>query len=138
MNTFALKIVTPEGVVYEDDVLEVLLPSTSGQIGILPGHIPLISRLQAGEIVVKKTGGDTSLAASSGFVEVRPGNQVYVVVDTAERAEHIDATRAQAAYERAQELLKQAQSVEDVQFALVQAKIEKELARLGVAKKYRP
>jgi F-type H+-transporting ATPase subunit epsilon len=137
MNSLKLKIVTPDGVVYEDEVEEVVLPTVSGQIGVLPNHIPLISRLKSGEIEIRKNGTAIGIAVSTGFLEIRPNNEVYIVADTAERSEHIDLARAEAAHKRAQELLTQQQNMEDVQFVALQIKIEKELARLGVARKYR-
>ena len=132
-----LKIVTPDGVVYEDSVDEVVLPTTTGQIGVLPNHTAMVSRLTAGEIEVKKKGESVGIAVSTGFLEIRPGNEIYIVADTAERAEHIDLERAEAAHRRAEELLRQEHNIEDIEFAKVQAQIEKEFARLGVAKKYR-
>ncbi len=132
-----LKIVTPDGIVYEDSVDEVVLPTVSGQIAILSNHIPMISRLKAGEITVKKGDVDHGIAVSTGFLEMRPNNELYIVADTAERAEHIDIERAEKAHARAQELLLQQHNLEDVEFVRVQAEVEKSLARLGVARRHR-
>jgi F-type H+-transporting ATPase subunit epsilon len=132
------KLVTPDGVTYEDDaVTEVILPSSTGQIGVLPKHIPLVSILMPGEIVVKKTDHEVSLAVSGGVIEVRPNDEVYVMADTAERAEHIDLSRAEAAKKRAEELLKRENAAADVDFARLQAVIERETARMRVGKKYK-
>ena len=64
-----LEIVTPEARVYEDTVDSVVLPTTSGEINILPGHIPLVTEIQAGEIIVSKSGSGQSLAISKEFHE---------------------------------------------------------------------
>ena len=77
------------------------------------------------------------LAVSQGVLEVRSGNKVVVLTDTAERAEHIDLDVAEAARARAEEVMKGMKNVEDVDFARVQASLEREMARLRVGKKYR-
>lgn len=131
------KIVTPFGVTYNDNIQNVTIPTESGQVTIHENHIQMISILKPGELVVRKDDHDVTLSISGGMLEVRQTGEVYVIADTAERAEDIDVERAEAARARAEELLKQKQDMEDVEFAKIQAKIEKELARLSVAKKYR-
>lgn len=132
-----LKIVTPDGVTYESEIEQVSVPTQKGEITILPKHIPLISVLKAGEIRIVKQGEEIDLAVSTGVLEVRPNNEVYILADSAERAESIDLERAEASRKRAEELMAQKQSLEDVEFARLQAKMEKELARLRIGKKYR-
>lgn len=132
-----LKIVTPDGSTYESEVDQVSVPTQTGEITVLPHHIPLVSVLKAGEIRIVKNNEEVILAVSTGVLEVRPNSEVYVLADTAERAEHIDLERAEASRKRAEELLQQKQSLEDVEFARLQAKMEKELVRLRVGKKYR-
>lgn len=131
------KIVTPDGVIYEDAVDQISLPTKSGEITVLAHHIPLISVIRSGEIRIQKQNQEVVLAVSSGVLEVRENNEVIVIADTAERAEHIDLERAEAARLRAQELLKQEIFEDDMQFALLQAKMEKELARIRIGKKYK-
>lgn len=131
------KIVTPDGIIYEDAVDQVSLPTKSGEITVLPHHIPLISVIRSGEIRIQKQNEETALSVSSGVLEVRENNELIVIADTAERAEHIDLERAETARKRAEELLKQEVFEDDKQFALLQAKMEKELARIRVGKKYK-
>ena len=132
------KIVTPTGITYADDTVEeVIIPTTTGQISVLTNHIPLVSILAPGELIVKKAGQEIIMSVSGGLVEIRPGNELYIIADSAERAEHIDLSRAEEARKRAEELMKQEQSVDGVEFAKLQAKMEKELARLRVGRKYR-
>ncbi len=131
------KIVTPDGIIYEDVVDQVSLPTKSGEITVLPHHIPLISVIRSGEIRIQKQNEETALAVSSGVLEVRENNEIIVIADTAERAEHIDLERAETARKRAEELLKQEVFEDDRQFALLQAQMEKELARIRVGKKYK-
>lgn len=138
MPTIKFKIVTPERIVYEDTVDEVVVPTVEGEIAILPNHIPLISILQAGELRIKKGNEEKIIAVSSGFVQVNK-NEVVILADTAEHAEEIDEKRAQEAHERAKKLLEEAKNIEEVDYTNLAAKLEKELARLKVArkKKYR-
>lgn len=131
------KIVTPDGVIYHDDIEQVTVPTTSGEITILPKHIPLVSVLKAGELVVQKDGRRLGLSVSGGIIEMQPGDKLIIMADTAERAEHIDITRAEEARKRAEELLKQKENVADVDFARIQANLERELVRIKVAKKYK-
>ncbi|KKW42492.1 MAG: F0F1 ATP synthase subunit epsilon [Candidatus Magasanikbacteria bacterium GW2011_GWA2_56_11] len=131
------KLVTPDGIVYDDAIDQVSIPTAAGEITVLPRHIPLVSIISAGELRLKKDGAEIPLVVSGGVLEIRPGSQLYVLADTAERAEHIDMERAEAARARAEELMKQKEQMADVDFARLQAKMEKELARLRVGRKYR-
>ncbi len=131
------RIVTPDGVIYEDDIEKVSIPTTTGDIMVLENHVPLLSLLKAGEMVIYKADHTVSLAISQGMLEVHHDHTVSVLADTAERAEHIDISRAEEARKRAEALLTEQEHVADVDFARLQAKMEKELARISVGKKYR-
>lgn len=131
------QIITPERVVFSDEVEQVSLPTRDGEITVLPHHIPLVTILQSGELHYKKGGDDFFVAVSGGFAEVRDGGQTLAVLaDTAEHAHEIDITRAEQARERAVKLMSEAHR-EDVDYAALQSKLEKELARLRVGNKYR-
>lgn len=135
-----LKIVTPESVVYEDKVDSVSLMTETGEITILPNHVPIVAMLRAGEMRIKRDGEEHFLVASTGFVEVRPGNQIVILADSAERAEDLELEKIEEAKERAQKLLLEKRGVDDVAFANAAAMMERELARHRVAtkrKKYR-
>ncbi|MFA6553347.1 MAG: F0F1 ATP synthase subunit epsilon [Patescibacteria group bacterium] len=129
------QITTPERVVFEDEVDEITLPTQQGEIGILPHHIPLVSLLSAGEIRIKKGSEIIYMAVSGGFIQVKP-KQVTVLADTAEREEEIDEQRAEEARRAARELLT-TKRADATDFAAVSAKLEKELARLKVARRRR-
>jgi len=136
MKDLKLKIVTPEKILFEEKVSQVSITTIMGEITILPNHIPLVSQLASGEIIVKKNGDEEDLMAiSGGFVEVLP-DQVVILADTAERAEDIDEERAEEARKQAEEVLKTKASDAEA-FAMFSAKIEKEMARLKVARKYK-
>lgn len=131
------KLVTPEGVRYDDQAHSVSIPTEDGEVTILPRHNVLISVLKAGEIEIVKPDGTATLAISHGILEVRQDNNVYVMADTAEYAADIDVDRAEEARKRAEELLASAESESNVEYARIQAQIEKELARIHVGNKYR-
>ncbi len=132
MAVLKLDIVTAERVVYSAEVEEVIAPGVEGQLGILPHHAPLMTILQAGELVVKKGGQEEILAISGGFLEVRP-DHVIILADQAERAEEIDAARAEAARKRAEERLKQRPAGVDETRA--EAALRRALVRLQVAER---
>ncbi len=132
-----LKIVTPDGVMYNSEADKVSIPTRDGGITVYPDHIPLVSVLEPGEISVHKEDYNVNMAVSTGVLEVRPDSKLYILADTAERAEEIDVEQAKKARQRAKEMLEQKKNQEDVDFARLQSKIEKEAARIKVGKKYR-
>jgi len=132
MSSLKLDIVTAERIVYSEDVDAVIAPGAEGQLGILPHHAPLMTILQAGELVVRKGGEEDSLAISGGFLEVRP-DRVIVLADSAERAEEIDTERAEAAKNRAEERLTEKTAETDVD--RIEASLRRAMARLTVAEK---
>jgi F-type H+-transporting ATPase subunit epsilon len=126
-----LEVITPERKVYEDDVDMVVAPASEGYVGILPHHIPLFTTLGPGEFKVKKGGVEEVLAVFGGFMDVR-ADRVVVLTDAAEPAEEIDATRAQEARERAQQVLAAGPaSAADEQRA--RAELQRALVRLRVS-----
>ena len=131
------KIVTPEKTIYENEILQVSIPTTSGEITVLPNHIPLVSVLAAGELRIKDKDGEHHLAVSGGFLEVRGKNEVIILADHAERVEEIDLQKAEEAKQRAEEQMKNIKNVQDVDYARLQAAIDREVNKLKIAKKYR-
>lgn len=131
------KIVTPEKTVVEEEIYQALLPIEGGEITVLPNHIPYIGSLQAGEILLRHemNGEETSLATSGGFIEFHD-NTLVVLADTAERAEEIDLARAEEAQQRAQAIMAERVRVDDEEYARVAAALEKEMARVRVARKH--
>ncbi len=130
-------IVTAERLVFSDQVDEVVAPGTEGELGILPHHAPLMTMLKPGEVKLRKGTEEIFMAVSGGFLEVRP-DHVIILADAAERADEIDAARAEAAKKRAQERL--AMSASDIDKAHAEAALRRAIARLDVAekrKKYR-
>ena len=134
-GTLRLEIVTPESRAYSDDVELVLLPAVEGEMGIYPQHIPLITQLKPGELVVTKDGKQFALAVGEGFVEVT-GTKVSVLVDMALNESEIDENAAEQAIKRAEARLKE-DNVGSEESALVQAAIAKSMAQLHVKRRRR-
>jgi F-type H+-transporting ATPase subunit epsilon len=131
------KIVTPEKVIYENEIFQVSIPTMSGEITILPNHIPLVSVLKAGELKIKDRNGEHNLAVSGGFLEVRGNNEIVILADHAERVADIDLQKAEEARQRAEEQMKNIKNTQDVDYAKLQAVIDREVNKLKIAKKYR-
>lgn len=135
MATLHLEIVTPEARAYSDDVELVVLPAVEGEMGVYPQHIPLITQLKPGELVVTKDGKKIHLAIGEGFVEVT-GTKVSVLVDMALTEADIDENAAEEAIKRAEARLKEG-NVGNEEAALVQAAIAKSMAQLHVKRRRR-
>jgi len=132
METIKCEIVTVERLVYEDQVDSVTAPAVKGEIQILPEHAPLITALSAGELVVAKSGETEHFAIGGGYLEVL-ANKVTVMADTAERADEIDEARAQAARERAEQMLHERPPTSE-DYAAIEGALRRSLARLQVAR----
>lgn len=134
-----IKIVTPKGVIYDKRAVSITLPTNSGVITVLDDHQPLVSLLTAGEIAIKEEGEDTEtlLSVSTGIIEVQPESIIYIMADTAESAEDIDINRAEEAMKRTKEELEKKDTLEDMDFAKLEALIEKEMARIQVGNKFK-
>lgn len=133
MSSLKIDIVTAERVVYSAEADIVIAPGVEGQLGILPHHAPLMTILQAGELVVRRGGEEDSLAISGGFLEVRP-DRVIVLADQAERAEEIDIARAEAARKRAEQRLADRRAP-GIDAARAELALRRAVARLTVAEK---
>ncbi len=130
-NKIRLDVVTPYGLVLSEDVDELTATGTEGEFGVLPGHVPFITTLNIGMLVIKKDGQTVFVFVSSGYAEVT-FDKVVVLADSAERAEDIDVDRAVAARQRAEDRLKQAEKID---FARATAAIERATIRIQTAEK---
>jgi F-type H+-transporting ATPase subunit epsilon len=131
--TIKLEIVTPEAKTFSEDVDMVTLTGIDGEMGILPQHMPLMTQLVSGEILVKKGGDNFLLAVGEGFVQVT-GEKISILTDMAIRAENIDEAAAEEARKRAEERLAQKLTEEDA--AMVQASLLNALAQLKVKRRH--
>jgi F-type H+-transporting ATPase subunit epsilon len=133
-DTLRLEIVTPEGVAFTEDVVMVTLPSVEGQLGIYPQHVPLITELVPGELIVHGSGPDRFLAVGSGLVDIS-ADRVGIVTDMAVAAEHIDEAKVEDARRRAEARL--AERISDEEIASVNASLARSLAQLQVRRRRR-
>lgn len=136
MATLTYKILTPERLVMEGEAVSVSVMTESGEITVLPGHIPLATLLKAGEMRVRDAqGNETLLAVSTGLFEVKEKNEIVVLADTAERSDELELAAIEEAKKKAEEALLNARNREDVSLADAAAHLERELARYRVALK---
>ncbi len=130
MKTIEVSVVTPDGAVVETDVEMVSVKAVSGELGILPGHIPLVAPLTISAVRLKNGNNTDKVAVSGGFVEVRP-DKVTILAQAAELATSIDVDRARAAKERAERRLQQAKT-DDVDFKRAEMALKRAINRLDV------
>ena len=128
-----LEMVTPYRKILSEQVDEVVAPGTVGEFGLLPGHTPMLTTLDIGELSYKQDGKIFHVAVNWGYVEVEE-DTVTVLVETAEAADQIDLEQAKAALSRAEEALKTLDS-EDKQFKIMEAALERAVIRIQVAGK---
>jgi len=131
VSTFLLEVATPEKLVVRNDASEAQIPGSEGMLGILPGHAPLISEIDSGELTYVMDGKRHVLAIAKGWVEISH-DKVRVLVDSCEAPDQIDLTRAEEALKRANERLLSPKQDLDLARALNAAK--RAQARLAVAR----
>lgn len=131
---FHLEIISPDGIIYKDDIQELSLPTTKGEITILPNHIPLYAKLTEGEAKIKKGGKTQIIALLGGMVEIGR-EKVSIITDYAIRAESIELARAQEAKKRAEETIKSKK--EEVDYTIADRDLKKSILELKVAQKYK-
>ncbi len=136
MATLKLEIVTPEKVAFSDDVDGVVIPGVEGEMGVLPMHIPLMTMINPGELVVSKGQDKKYLAVGEGFVTIDQ-TSVKVLTDMAIEWEAIDESAAEAAVKRAQDAMARKHELGGEESAAVQAALSKSLAQLRVKRRHR-
>jgi F-type H+-transporting ATPase subunit epsilon len=133
-ETLKLEIVTPEAIVFSEDVEMVTLLSAEGELGILPGHVGLMTQLIPGEMIVGRGGHDEFLAVGEGLVEVT-GKRVAILTDMAIAADRIDEAKVEEARQRAEARLRE--KISDAEVATVNASLARSLAQLRVRRRRR-
>jgi|SRR5690625_1340564 len=131
MKTLTVSVVTPDGPVLEDEYEMVSCKAETGELGILPGHIPLVAPLTISALRLKKDGNEDLVAISGGFIEVRP-DKVTVLSPSAERANDIDIERALAAKERAEKRLAEMKDIDEIR---ARTSLQRAINRVEVAKR---
>jgi F-type H+-transporting ATPase subunit epsilon len=123
-----LEIVTPQGLVFSEEVDEVAATGSEGEFGVLPGHVPFVTTLKIGMLTCKKGSEAKYFFVNWGYAEVG-AEKVMILADSAERSEDIDLDRAAAAKKRAEERLKH---IENVDFARAEAALERAVTRAQI------
>jgi F-type H+-transporting ATPase subunit epsilon len=131
-STLKLEIITTDATAYSEDVDMVTIPGVEGQMGVFPQHVPLMTQMVPGEIIVRKDGRDYFLAVGEGLVEVT-ADHVSVLTDLAIAAEKIDEAKVEEARQRAEARLSEKLSDEEV--ASVNASLTRSLAQLHVKRR---
>jgi F-type H+-transporting ATPase subunit epsilon len=130
MAKLQVELVTAEGRVLSEEADFVKAPGLAGELGVLPHHIPLMTPLRTGEVLVRNGGEEQYLFVAGGFLQVLP-DKVVILADAAERAEDIDEARAEEARRRAQQLMEQKADTADA--AEAAAALERAMFRIRIA-----
>jgi len=136
MATLHLEIVTSERTVFEGEVDQVTVPGGDGVMGVLANHAPVLSTLRPGELRIRRGSRVEEYAVGGGFVDIHD-NKVIILADSAERADEIDAARAEAARKRAEEALRGAVVGKDDLFRTT-VDLRRSQVRLTVSRRYNP
>lgn len=135
MTTIHLEVITPERVVFSDDVDFIVVPGFEGELTILPDHIPLFTKLKTGEMRIKKGSKEIYLAVTEGFLEVEPGSKINILADYAVRSEEVEVAKAEEAKKRAEEAMREKKSETDL--VMAEAELRKALLELKVARRHK-
>ncbi|HWH71634.1 MAG TPA: ATP synthase F1 subunit epsilon [Candidatus Sulfotelmatobacter sp.] len=134
VNTLQLQIIIPDKTVYSEQVDMVTLPGVEGQMGIYPQHVPLMTQMVPGELIVRKDGREQFLAVGEGLVEIT-GDHVAILTDMAVAAEHIDEAAVEEARQRAEARLRE--KISDEEVASINSAMARSLAQLHVKRRHR-
>jgi F-type H+-transporting ATPase subunit epsilon len=137
MATLHLEIVTAEKTIFAGEVDQVTVPGGGGVMGVLANHAPVLSTLKPGELRIKIGNTVEEYAIGGGFIDIN-NNKVTILADSAERADEIDASRAEAARKRAEEILRTQPPSDKVDLFKLESAIRRSQVRLNVARKYNP
>ena len=129
-----LTIATPLRTVYENNIDQLTVTTTAGEITVLPNHVPLVVPLVVGQVMVKHGKDEIYHAIDGGILEIRHDNTAVILSDRSENATDIDVARAEAALDRAKTFMETKRHAEDVDYARLERDIAKELNRVKVGK----
>ncbi len=130
------EIVSQDRLVFEGEADIVIVPGSLGEMGIMPGHAPLLSTLELGVIRVKSGEQEDIFTVTGGFIEVQP-DIVTIMADAAENVEDIDVKRAEEAMERASQLLKKELPTDPDKYLRIEAALKRSTLRLKIVEQYR-
>src|SRR5580692_4245246 len=131
-----LEIVTPEARVYSDTIDSVVIPTVEGEIGILPGHIPLLTQVGYGELRVTKGSATQLLAVGGGFAQI-VADKISILAESAITEEKNDETAVEKAMQRAEEALKGKDSMDPAEIERLESFVRSSVAQLGLKRRRR-
>ncbi|MBN1264583.1 MAG: ATP synthase F1 subunit epsilon [Anaerolineales bacterium] len=134
--TLRCEIATQDKLLFQGDVDIVVAPTTLGELGILPNHTPLLTKLDYGVLKIRHGGIEELFTVSGGVLEARP-DMVIVLADVGEHIDEIDYERAEAARRRAEDLLKQIPSRNTEEYLAVEAALRRSMLRLEAVQRFR-
>lgn len=130
--TLHIRIITPENIVLDQDVDEVVLPTTSGEIAVLPNHVPVVTQIAPGVMLVKSHGKEDPIAIDGGFVQITD-KDITILADFATHARDISVAKAEEAKRAAEKALQEKKS--DVDFAAAEAEFRRAILELKAAQR---
>jgi F-type H+-transporting ATPase subunit epsilon len=131
-----LEIVTPEARVYSDTIDSVVIPTVEGEIGVLPGHIPLLAQVGYGELRVTKGGATQLLAVGGGFAQIS-ADKISILAESAINEEKIDEHAVEAAMKRAEEALKGQDSLDPAEIERLESFVRSSVVQLDIKRRRR-
>lgn len=134
MMNLDFKIITPEKIVFKEEVDEIVVPTRSGEIAILPNHVNLLTQISPGELIVKMGSTTQSIAITGGFMEVSD-NKINILADYAIKSQDIEISKVAEAKKRAEKIMQEKTSEKD--FKIAQGELLKSLLELKVATKHK-
>lgn len=134
MAKLQIQVITQEQLLTEMAAESITLPASEGEITVLPGHLPLFSKLKPGNVIIRDDAESHVLAVWGGFVDIA-ADRVVIMADTAVRAEEIDESKAEAARRKAEELMKK--NLSKVEFLQAEASLRKALLELKTVKRWK-
>lgn len=129
-----LEIITPEKVVYKDEVSEIIAPTVNGEISIFPNHVNLLTQISPGELIAKKGNNSQHIAITGGFLEIQ-NNKISILAEYAIRAQDIEIAQAMEAKKRAEKVM--TEKATDNEIRIAQAEIIKSVLELKIASKHK-
>ncbi len=137
MELFDLEVITQETVMFQDSAESVTAPASEGEVTILAHHAPFFSKINPGQITIRKSGKQTELVIGEGFIDVSSENKVTILADRAVRVEEIDMRKAEEAKRKAQETLEQKDKLSRTEVLRAEASLRKAVLEIKVAHRRR-
>jgi F-type H+-transporting ATPase subunit epsilon len=136
--TIDFKLVTPDRTLFEEEVVSITVPTSNGEITILPEHIPLVATLADGVAELRRPDGSIDeVAVSDGFIQVKPGNKVVLLAEMAERGADVDLETIEKARALSEKMEKEELTQAEVLDANTAATVGREMARYQAAMRYK-